>query len=64
MKGVGTVTPLTIAANNGLTDCYKCLLEAGADPDVRDDVCLNFSYFVLLLCACSSHATQAALLRN
>uniref|UniRef100_A0A8R7K4C2 Uncharacterized protein n=1 Tax=Triticum urartu TaxID=4572 RepID=A0A8R7K4C2_TRIUA len=26
VKGVGTVTPLTIAANNGLTDFYKCLL--------------------------------------
>uniref|UniRef100_A0A8R7P3C2 Uncharacterized protein n=1 Tax=Triticum urartu TaxID=4572 RepID=A0A8R7P3C2_TRIUA len=37
VKGVGTVTPLTIAANNGLTDFYKCLLEAGADPDVRND---------------------------
>ena len=38
MKGVGTVTPLIIAANEGLTDFYNCLLEAGADPDVRDDV--------------------------
>jgi len=37
VKGVGTVTPLIIAANEGLTDFYNCLLEAGADPDVRDD---------------------------
>uniref|UniRef100_A0A453GJ09 Uncharacterized protein n=1 Tax=Aegilops tauschii subsp. strangulata TaxID=200361 RepID=A0A453GJ09_AEGTS len=37
VKGVGTVSPLITAVNNGLTDCYKCLLEAGADPDVRDD---------------------------
>lgn len=38
VKGVGTVTPLITAVNNGLTDFYNCLLEAGADPDVRDDV--------------------------
>ncbi|EES05079.1 hypothetical protein SORBI_3004G148900 [Sorghum bicolor] len=37
VKGVGTVTPLIVAVNNGLTDFYNCLLEAGADPDVRDD---------------------------
>ncbi|KAF8686181.1 hypothetical protein HU200_043655 [Digitaria exilis] len=37
VKGVGTVTPLITAVNNGLTDFYNCLLEAGADPDVRDD---------------------------
>ncbi|CAL4969310.1 unnamed protein product [Urochloa decumbens] len=37
VKGVGSVTPLIIAVNNGLTDFYSCLLEAGADPDVRDD---------------------------
>jgi ankyrin repeat protein len=29
---------LIVAVNNGLTDFYNCLLEAGADPDVRDDV--------------------------
>jgi ankyrin repeat protein len=38
VKGVGTVTPLITAANDGLTDFYNCLLEAGADPDVHDDV--------------------------
>ncbi|RLN08152.1 hypothetical protein C2845_PM11G05420 [Panicum miliaceum] len=35
--GVGQLTPLIVAANEGLTDFYKCLLDAGADPDVRDD---------------------------
>ncbi|KAF2944872.1 hypothetical protein DAI22_02g175400 [Oryza sativa Japonica Group] len=37
VKGVGTVTPLITAANNGQTDFYKCLLEAGADPNVPDE---------------------------
>ncbi|KAF8686182.1 hypothetical protein HU200_043656 [Digitaria exilis] len=37
VKGVGQLTPLIVAANEGLTDFYKCLLDAGADPDVRDD---------------------------
>nr|TKW39240.1 hypothetical protein SEVIR_1G165900v2 [Setaria viridis] len=37
VKGVGSVTPLITAVSNGLTDFYNCLLEAGADPDVRDD---------------------------
>ncbi|KAK3157981.1 hypothetical protein QOZ80_2AG0131240 [Eleusine coracana subsp. coracana] len=37
VKGVGQLTPLIAAANDGLTDFYKCLLEAGADPNVRDD---------------------------
>ncbi|CAN6231698.1 unnamed protein product [Urochloa humidicola] len=38
VKGIGTVTPLMTAVDNGLTDFYNCLLEAGADPDVRDDL--------------------------
>ncbi|KAG2658507.1 hypothetical protein PVAP13_1KG255000 [Panicum virgatum] len=37
VKGVGQLTPLIVAANEGLTDFYKCLLDTGADPDVRDD---------------------------
>ncbi|KAE8800635.1 Heat shock protein STI [Hordeum vulgare] len=37
VNGVGPLTPLTFAANEGLTDFYKCLLQAGADPDVRGD---------------------------
>ncbi|XP_048574268.1 ankyrin-1-like [Triticum urartu] len=38
VKGVGPLTPLIAAASDGLTDFYKPLLAAGADPDVRDDV--------------------------
>uniref|UniRef100_A0A8R7UCL0 Uncharacterized protein n=1 Tax=Triticum urartu TaxID=4572 RepID=A0A8R7UCL0_TRIUA len=37
VNGVGPLTPLIVAANEGLTDFYKCLLEAGADPDLRGD---------------------------
>lgn len=48
MNGVGPLTPLSVAANDGLIDFYKCLLEAGADPDVRGDVMFNFSCFVML----------------
>lgn len=38
MKGVHKCTPLILAANEGVTDFYECLLEAGADPNVPDDV--------------------------
>lgn len=37
VKGVAPLTPLIAAAEDGLTDFYKPLLAAGADPDVRDD---------------------------
>ncbi|KAF7044970.1 hypothetical protein CFC21_054125 [Triticum aestivum] len=37
VKGVGPLTPLIAAADDGLTDFYKPLLVAGADPNVRDD---------------------------
>uniref|UniRef100_A0A0D9VG43 Uncharacterized protein n=1 Tax=Leersia perrieri TaxID=77586 RepID=A0A0D9VG43_9ORYZ len=37
IKGVGTYTPLVVAAIEGLTDFYECLMEAGADPDVPDE---------------------------
>lgn len=53
MKGVGTVTPLITAVNNGLTDFYNCLLEAGADPDVRDDV--SYLLFAFSPHTCFSH---------
>ncbi|XP_066354354.1 uncharacterized protein [Miscanthus floridulus] len=36
-KGACKFTPLIFAANEGLTDFYECLLEAGADPNVPDD---------------------------
>ena len=55
VKGVGQLTPLIVAANEGLTDFYNCLLDAGANPDVRDDVTIGFSCSSLLLCACFSH---------
>ncbi|XP_021302353.1 ankyrin repeat and SOCS box protein 11 [Sorghum bicolor] len=37
MKGIHKFTPLILAAYEGLTDFYECLLEAGADPNVPDD---------------------------
>uniref|UniRef100_A0A0E0JWW2 Uncharacterized protein n=1 Tax=Oryza punctata TaxID=4537 RepID=A0A0E0JWW2_ORYPU len=43
IKSVGTFTPLIAAATEGLTDFYKCLLEAGADPIVPDEITL-FSF--------------------
>jgi len=48
-KSVCNVTPLIFAANEGLTDFYECLLEAGADPNVPDDVSFSFSFPVLLI---------------
>jgi ankyrin repeat protein len=32
------VTPLIIAASYGFTDCIKCLLDAGADANIPDEV--------------------------
>ncbi|KAG2651010.1 hypothetical protein PVAP13_1NG214214, partial [Panicum virgatum] len=36
VQGIGTETPLALAATDGLTDILKCLVEAGADPNARD----------------------------
>ncbi|CAL4969322.1 unnamed protein product [Urochloa decumbens] len=36
VRGVGTETPLALAATDGLTDILKCLVQAGADPNVCD----------------------------
>ncbi|KAL6634317.1 hypothetical protein ACP70R_026988 [Stipagrostis hirtigluma subsp. patula] len=36
VQGIGTETPLALAATDGLTDILKCLVQAGADPNVRD----------------------------
>lgn len=38
MQGIGTERPLALAATDGLTDILKCLVQAGADPNVRDGV--------------------------
>ncbi|XP_047043694.1 serine/threonine-protein phosphatase 6 regulatory ankyrin repeat subunit B-like [Lolium rigidum] len=38
VKGMRTTTPLQSAAMGGLTDVLKPLLDAGADPDVRDEL--------------------------
>ncbi|KAL6634318.1 hypothetical protein ACP70R_026989 [Stipagrostis hirtigluma subsp. patula] len=38
VQGSGTETPLVLAAIDGLTDILKCLVQAGADPNVRDCV--------------------------
>ncbi|KAM3347481.1 hypothetical protein ACQJBY_021437 [Aegilops geniculata] len=37
VKGTRNVTPLQAAARHGLTDALKCLLDAGADPNVRNE---------------------------
>ncbi|XBI62661.1 hypothetical protein VPH35_043237 [Triticum aestivum] len=37
VKGIRNVTPLLAAARYDLTDALKCLLDAGADPNVKDE---------------------------
>ena len=34
----GGATPLHVAADNGSTEIINCLLKAGADPNVTDEV--------------------------
>lgn len=48
VKGRGSImSPLLIANEvGGYTNFIQLLLKAGADPNVRDDVC--FIYFVIL----------------
>ena len=48
-KGVCKFTPLILAANEGLTDFYECLIEAGADPNIPDELSLSFFLFFSLL---------------
>lgn len=38
MNGFGSYNPLAKAAEKGLTETIKCLLEAGANPNVPDTV--------------------------
>jgi ankyrin repeat protein len=46
MKGIDKFTPLTLAAYEGLTNFYECLLEAGVDPNVQYDVSFSFIFLV------------------
>lgn len=38
MNGFGSYNPLAKASKKGLTEAIKCLLEAGANPNVPDTV--------------------------
>ena len=44
----GGATPLHIAADNGSPELINCLLKAGADPNVTDEVRLAF--FLIFFC--------------
>jgi ankyrin repeat protein len=47
------LTPLVIAAGKGLTDCIKCLLEAGADANTPDEVSFILPFRLLVItCHC------------
>ena len=48
MKGPRNATPLQGAARLGLTDALKCLLDAGADPNDRDEVSFVFHLRICL----------------
>jgi ankyrin repeat protein len=48
------MTPLEVAASNGETQAIRCLLNAGADPNVTNSVralflLLSFSNFIICL---------------
>ena len=47
----GGATPLHIAADNGSLELLNCLLKAGADPNVSDEVrrILKFKHYLLIL---------------
>jgi ankyrin repeat protein len=47
-----TTTPLQAAAINGLTDVLKPLLDAGADPNVRNEVSfagIDFNHTIVMV---------------
>jgi ankyrin repeat protein len=50
VNGIRGSTPLHAAAINGLTDIFKPLLDAGADPNVRNEVSFVFYrvYYILI----------------
>lgn len=51
MNSASPNTPLVVATVNGLTDCIKYLLEAGADANIPSNqvVFLFFQFFLLLV---------------
>lgn len=49
MKGIRNVTPLQAAARHDLTDALKCLLDAGADPNVQNEV--SFVFHMCIFCS-------------
>ena len=54
----GGATPLHIAADNGSTELINCLLKAGADPNVTDEVMLAFSFFFFFCARVSMQLTR------
>jgi ankyrin repeat protein len=49
VNGNSALTPLAHAVHDGLTDIVKLLLEAGADPNIPDDVSISLPSSLLLL---------------
>ena len=46
----GGATPLHIAADNGSLELINCLLKAGADPNISDEVThFKSQHFLILL---------------
>jgi hypothetical protein len=58
VQGVVNETPLMIAAANGLTDILKCLVQAGANPNVHD--CVSF---YSTFCSVGAHQTLSMYLQ-
>jgi ankyrin repeat protein len=46
-------TALIFAAANGHVDCARLLIDAGADKNAKNQVCLFFDSIRCCLCACS-----------
>jgi ankyrin repeat protein len=52
VNGIRGSTPLHAAAINGLTDIFMLLLDAGADPNVRNEVSFVFYRCTIFLSHC------------